>query len=708
LSALNFEKTKHIAIVIYIDKPHLFSYLFKPKVYFTAYRINPKELKMKSWHLSRSLFLAVVGALLLNNGKGVSISPCHVADSLRDAQQYDIALAQYTDLLKKEPHCATKGIDEIIKIRAAAFQKYEKGKAFEAAADLKASEAAYIQALKINPTYKEAQQALQRVLQQPKSENQKESDIILGLANRGFYPEATERLKKIIETNPKAEELKELEHLAGGKIPEWRYFRHQFFAWYVLPGIEIAVALLIIIYLLRLLQDLYKPRLDIEDFEKGATALEIGKGLSAMIEEQYKNLGFQGGILSPQLVAGSPGNIGNPIDIQSLMPTKQILSVFARILPSILSSLPFFSKKYTLSGWIQSPSVRGVGLTLCLKKQTGEIVANCTIWQKDYEPTMNAELADCQQLESYYCLAEPAAIWAYFTIQEKTKKLKIESNRSIINNWQSYAFFRAGVYWRLHNENEKARIMFVEAIERDQNNHFALCNLGTINLESRNYERAIECLKQAVSLARYFKKVNKENIFKDSVWYKAKYQLAATYLYQGELWKARHQACRLNREIDKANEYLKQQAKEIINRIPKRKEDKLPDFLNSFKPMALILYADILARSKHLPRLKDIEKAKKIVKDIKEDIEKKPIPCRAHYNLACYYSGWGEYEQALRHLEYAFEPKDEFLLEWARKDPSLEGVRAYKNEKGEFKFEKLLKKYELKIKNSNVERDNKS
>ena len=57
---------------------------------------------MKRWHLLRSLFLAVVGTLLLNNSKGMSGSPCHLADSWRNAKQYDLAWAKYTDLLKKE------------------------------------------------------------------------------------------------------------------------------------------------------------------------------------------------------------------------------------------------------------------------------------------------------------------------------------------------------------------------------------------------------------------------------------------------------------------------------------------------------------------------------------------------------------------------------------------------------------------------------
>jgi tetratricopeptide (TPR) repeat protein len=98
--------------------------------------------------------------------------------------------------------------------------------------------------------------------------------------------------------------------------------------------------------------------------------------------------------------------------------------------------------------------------------------------------------------------------------------------------------------------------------------------------------------------------------------------------------------------------------------------------------MTLILYADILASSEES---KKVEKAARIV----EDIEKQAISYRAHYNLACYYSRFRKYDNALLHLEYALEPKNKILWHWAQEDPSLERVR--ENKKDE--FDKLLKKY---------------
>jgi hypothetical protein len=105
----------------------------------------------------------------------------------------------------------------------------------------------------------------------------------------------------------------------------------------------------------------------------------------------------------------------------------------------MVSNLPFLPRNtYTLSGYLQPQSAHGAGITLQLKRQTGDIVANCTIWQKHYEPARNAEEDD---LKPYYYLAEPAAIWTLFKLQEVTD-LNVEKSLGI-SNWQSYAFFRA-------------------------------------------------------------------------------------------------------------------------------------------------------------------------------------------------------------------------------------------------------------------------
>ncbi len=72
----------------------------------------------------------------------------------------------------------------------------------------------------------------------------------------------------------------------------------------------------------------------------------------------------------------------------------------------------------------------------------------------------------------------------------------------IYTKLDAITLFRAGVYWRQLEEREKARIMFLKALHLEQNNYFSLCNLVILDVEVKDYERAIERLQQAVSIAK--------------------------------------------------------------------------------------------------------------------------------------------------------------------------------------------------------------
>jgi hypothetical protein len=109
------------------------------------------------------------------------------------------------------------------------------------------------------------------------------------LANLGFYDKANEKFQEVIEANPQDEVPEDLKYLSGGKIPIWRDFKLQIEPC-LLPEIEILVAALSLYIIVTFILNFRKPRLDVQDFENGGTAPEIGKGLAAMIEEQLQNI----------------------------------------------------------------------------------------------------------------------------------------------------------------------------------------------------------------------------------------------------------------------------------------------------------------------------------------------------------------------------------------------------------------------------------
>jgi tetratricopeptide (TPR) repeat protein len=322
----------------------------------------------------------------------------------------------------------------------------------------------------------------------------------------------------------------------------------------------------------------------------------------------------------------------------------------------------------------------GAGLTLSLvRKKTGRIIANETIWQKEFDSAITPPKE--KDPAPYYRLAEPAAIWTIFH-EELPFKQKLDPLGT--SDWLSYAYFRAGVRWAREERDDKARKLYVEALNQDADNRSALFNLGALDVEAGEYERAITRLQMA-----------RESEPKDPVWYKATYQLAATHHY-----------CSRQKQAENEAETLVATIQETI-KIPQITENKrLEDFLKSFKPMACIMCAAILVGTKKTegPKLQvnitdsdSTEFSYKIITSEggnvdRTDLYTAKLTYRSHYNLACYYTAASDNEKAWEHLKCALERGGD-IVQWAQKDPSLERLREDKN--GD--FDKWIKKYSTPV-----------
>lgn len=496
-----------------------------------------------------------------------------------------------------------------------------------------------------------------------KNEDSDPFQSVRNLANLGLLEKAKKALGKAIENNHTTEISEDLKYLLGSTHPFWRDYIPLIEPWGTPLILPLGLIIIVYIFLNKIMS---KPRLDVQNFVT-ETSESIGEGIAAMIEDQIHNVNPQSIRQSPQIVVGSTEEIKISEDISSLAPLLKFFSLLIDILPLI----PW--KAYTLSGYLQPQLANGVGITLQLKKQKGDLVANCTFWQQDYEPEINVKQENSQKTEAYYCLAEPVAIWTLFQLSETKSSLE---NSLEINNWQSYAFFRSGVYWRQLDEKEKARIMFLKAIQVEPSNYFALCNLGILDTEAGEYDRAIERLQRAIKLVVEKKG---DNISQCPLWYKAQYQLAATYLYNKllltkEAPEKSTEAEQLAKEavkelIEKIELELKEPSENTskiqkTNKTDQNKEIKFQEFFEAFTPMALILYFDICAlpeweQDNNITEDRDFLRFKLGSKRC--EIDKQTISSRTHYNLACYYSGREKYDEALQHLEYALEPKDKIL-----------------------------------------------
>jgi tetratricopeptide (TPR) repeat protein len=349
-----------------------------------------------------------------------------------------------------------------------------------------------------------------------------------------------------------------------------------------------------------------------------------------------------------------------PVDVKSVSPQIKIISDLIEWI--------FPSNVITLSGYLEKPGDKGAGLTLSIvENQTGNILGNITIWQKDYDPATTQSAVKDNDPVPYYCLVEPAAIWAHYQLSATSGEDAEKSAHTGISDWQSYAYLRAGTRWRLENQDDKARLMFLNVRNRYEDE--ALFNLGVLHTEAGEYERALERLER----------VKESTTSKKILWYNAEYYLALTYRYKGDLLRAKEEAKLLVNTISNT-----------ISGLDNNK--KLRDSLKDFKPMACIMYANTLV---YAGELKEAESMIKPLDPFR-------LTYRARYNLACHYSIYGEkaavdveqrtaaYKMALWHLEYALE-RGGGIVEWAKKDIALKGVR--ENNETKDAFAKLIKKY---------------
>ncbi len=455
------------------------------------------RFELKRWHRSGYVFLAIVTLLLV--GSVAAQSQCDDANALRKEKLYEAARSTYIELLKNETTrgCAQDGLQTLNQEQAVYL--FEQGSVFEKSNQVNAAHDAYVEALKIDPNNSAAKEALFRV-------------------NGGAFRYGLNSIYNGLSL------LVEAVALSLGII----LF---FYAviWRIHPWIR----------------DLCKPRLNINEFDKGATNLEIGKGLGAMVEEKIKSFEKESHPSQEfRLVTGPIGKLEIPVDVKSATPQIKILSELLEWLfpPNVI----------TLSGYLEKQGDQGVGLTLSLvTNQTEEIIGSQTFWQEEYDPTTAQPAND--DPEPYYHLVEPIAIWTVFQLSTSPNVkngilfslirqvcsrvhqispcedylIRHIDEFKILNtkNWQSYAYFRAGARLGQERKTDLAREMYLKALKEDPDNVGALLNLSSSYSKDEDYGRVLSILGR---VNEFIKPDEPQYGF---TWYTYKYQLSITFHY---------------------------------------------------------------------------------------------------------------------------------------------------------------------------------
>ncbi|MGC1121302.1 MAG: NUDIX domain-containing protein [Candidatus Methanofastidiosia archaeon] len=489
---------------------------------------------MKRWHYGTIILILVILSVVPGNADDQM--GCEAADKSYNEGNYEEALLAYTVLwdLYKEP-CARTGMTRAEKaLQEQAKRLYRIGEALDKAGHEELATEAYISAVKKDPDYTDPIQALD---QKAKVKLNVISKIIGKFG--GFLEILFEELFKFM-----------------------------------------ILILALLVFFLKCVPWIVnsfrsKPRLDIECFDKGSTGLELGKGLEMRVEDEFKKVINVSDKALMKLVEG-PVNLKAPADIGSATHIKII---------SDLVEWAFPPNVVSLSGCLHKSKKNGAGLTLKLKSnKTGEIIAACTLWQKDYDidwedegkgkdekaqekdGNPNNERREQDKVKkqeedpsNYYCLAKPAAIWILFKLLEHERESQKEKiKKSVLGlgteNWESYVFFQDGRIRDLQGNAAEAKKYYLKALKIDPKNRYALCNLGLLRIEEGaretndyKYEEAIGLLERAMRLSieyekniewlEWMKKVVKNKKCKhvrgDNMWFTAMLNLASAYHYGG-------------------------------------------------------------------------------------------------------------------------------------------------------------------------------
>jgi tetratricopeptide (TPR) repeat protein len=372
---------------------------------------------------------------------------------------------------------------------------------------------------------------------------------------------AADRLRALVRANPQVDVPEELGYLLdefggsrnlfrGGQYVAaaqrfWQEVRHGTIGSSIAVTITIVIGVLCVIVVAAASKRLVSltgaawgalfgpPKLDVGDFQ-GALESVDAHGVAALVEEGITKLATEVDRPLAHLVSAPIQPASVPEAVQSTVPSP--LNILFDLMDWLLTQ-----PVITLTGCLQHTGDRGLGLTLALvDKRTGRVLDQWTMWQQDYGldcgPESDLEKPTGVGLDQ---LAKPAAVWTAYKYNEHIRASTEPFELLGTEDWRSYAFFLAGVDWRLEGELAKARRLFVEALNRDPNNRGALLNLGTLYMEvgaeghTGHYRRAIERLKRAQDASMGSSKlvIDGKVICADLVWYKATYQLAATYFY---------------------------------------------------------------------------------------------------------------------------------------------------------------------------------
>jgi tetratricopeptide (TPR) repeat protein len=611
---------------------------------------------------------------------------CQEPDSLLQAGQRSEAQAKYMEFLK-EHHglaCARQGLTKV------AESYYQSGEYLRNAGDEKEAIAAYTSALKADPTYTKAREALTFLL--PAFARAE------AFAKLGLYKDALEAVKEEIKNHPK--EVKELtenfQYLTGGDIPFWQTYQ-RLKLWRELVVVEVVVICLLVLVCL-LIRKYYVNYLLIKDFKQGSLKVDFSSDFTAMLKTRLRRLRSGTGRENVSLYM-----VDKPISpLETLPATLSAVGEPARWISTLSSWLPplLSYRDFSVSGVLHSPGERGAGVSLQVT-QGKKVIASHTLWQDDFVGGLKLDKEG--DATTFYHLAEMAAIWILFKVQEqKPRGKKMLSQRLWTDNWESFACYSAALRCKYLKKKTAERHLYIKALDLDPNMRAARVNLARLMWENawenaESDKKMMECAKDHLRRAQKEAKNSAESE-KDSTLYVASYLLVILMVDQEDYYGAAKEVDELLDKIEKARSTSSSRKGWIWAKRRRQglqgDDDELKQYLDSIRPSVIAMRAGLLAHHGQFCE------AQESFTEAQSACDSAPKSDLTYYNLACSYAMAAartsklvkkeeDTEQAFDHLERAFWLNRERPAR-AKKDGCLKTLRMGINAK---RFQVLVQKY---------------
>jgi tetratricopeptide (TPR) repeat protein len=426
-----------------------------------------------------------------------------------------------------------------------------------------------------------------------------------------------------------------------------------------------------------------RPTLQVASLDDTALTEHLGPSVAGLIRGRVSWRRDRFGV---NLVSGQAGVATALSDLGDISGETKAAVAVVNFLTALLPR-----RRFVLAGELQPAGTEGPGISLELSRQTG-FEALITFWAGPLG-VGRAAAADV-----YRSLAVASAAWVDHWMAKT-----IGGDDLLTHDPQSWSFFRCGVDAQRLGDEERARVLYDQALVMDGTNVGAMANLGIIYRRRNEYQDAQRNLRHALKATEDPKVAPKLEARLNPDWYRIRYQLAALYTNWAAGTPAGPQRDgRASQAVGEATE-LARQVLQMISKPPSPgiRESVPAGFVNetlqpflegTIEPSALVLVACTVDPIPAAPRQTPDGRPKRA--EILTALDATPIDPwplityvemgenrtpNALFDLACFYASTGDVTKAVKRLQAAVRdtlvPERKGLIDVARRDPTLTSLR---------------------------------